>query len=386
MEKLFEQLCFGCRKDHYQEIREWKNARSRRKLYIWGTGSVANGVLKELERRGISVHGCFVNVPDYKMDERVAQRNLPVFTLEQMLAQREELAVIIGHSHYELADSLRQYPQIKKVWLLNNVARDDTDITESFLKEHAELFEKTYEQLQDELSRKNMTAYLNAQLTRDDGWILDLFEKNSTYFQNDVIQLSDHEVYLDLGAYDGESMKKFMDACSDFKQILAVEVQSAEYQKLVQEWGSDSRISIYHTGIGSCKGNAYFYFDGQSTHITPKDLGKGILTPVTTVDAICAGISDLSLVKICIGNSILPLLEGARHTLRKHLPRLIIAAGIDKRALADYIPKIEELAGCGRYQYYLRFTNAMEECLVLYAVPKEEQNAGNNAYYETTGL
>lgn len=372
MGELFERLCLGGgRKDHYKEIVDWKKTYPDQKLYIWGVGSVANGVIHELEKRGIKVGGCFVNVPDYHIDLRVKRRNLSVFQLDELLCKNVAFSVIIGHSHYELANLLEQYPQVRNVWSLNNVARDDADITEEFLKENIGFFEETYTRFEDEASRKNMTAYLNAQLTKDDTWILSCFEKPSTYFENDVITLKKHEVYLDLGAYNGDSIEKFIESCRDFKQVLAVEVQPDMCRTLVQKWGKDERIKIYNTGISSYKGEACFYFDDQSTCIVNKN-AEGILTPVTTVDMLCADFPGISLIKICIGNTIIPILEGARRTIEENVPKIVIAAGIDKRALIDYIPKIEELAGTGRYQYYLRFTNAMEECLVLYAIPKEE--------------
>lgn len=372
MKQLAGQLCFGYRADHYQEILDWKRKHPNQKLYVWGVGSVANGAIHELEKRKIHVDGCFVNVPSYHIDTRVEKRKLPVFQLDRLLAQMEEFLVVIGHSHYELAETLRCFPQIQKIWALNNVAREDADITEDFLKENLTLFENTYTKLEDEASRKNMEAYLNAQVTKDDHWILSVFEKTTTYFENDVISLAKDEVYLDLGAYNGDSMKKFIEACPDYKQILAVEVQPSLYHELIQKWGSNPRVSIYHTGVSRQQGQEYFHFDDQSTYMVNNSAGEGILAPVTTVDALCSQIPTLTVIKICIGNTIIPLLEGASQTLKKHHPKLVISAGIDRRALMDYIPKIEALAGEGSYQYYLRFTNAMEECLVLYAVPRKE--------------
>lgn len=93
--------------------------------------------------------------------------------------------------------------------------------------------------------------------------------------------------------------------------------------------------------------------------------------PVTTIDALCEHVSGISMIKMCIGNTIIPLLNGAKKTLSSYTPKLIITAGIDSRALIDYTQKIEELSGGKKYSYYLRFTNPTTECLILYAIPKK---------------
>ncbi len=365
MANLFEQLYFGNPKDYCKEISEWTTRGG--KLYIWGVGSVANGVINELEKRNIKIDGCFVNVPDYHLDARVAAKNIPIFQLENLLLEKVSFSVIVGHSHYELIDMLKKYDQIEHIWCLNGAARDDIEITKEFVCENISLLEEVYERLEDELSKRNMIAYLNAKLTKDDAWIFSEFKRNSTYFDNDIIKMGKEEVYLDLGAYDGESIKNFMEKCSDFKQILAVEVMPEACKKLLQKYGDHPKICVYNIGVSDHAGEERFYFNEQSTCIAQGE--EGSIIPVTTVDALCANVY-VSIIKICVGNTIVPLLVGAKGILSEYTPKLILTAGIDKRALIDYIPQIEALAGKKRYKYYLRFTNAMTECLVLYAIPR----------------
>lgn len=363
---LFEQLYFGETKDYCKEIEEWKT-KTGGGLYIWGVGSVANGVINELEKRNIEIDGCFVNVPDYNLDARVAVKNIPVFQLENLLLEKISFSVIVGHSHYELIDMLKEYKQIENIWCLNSSARDDIEITKEFVCENISLLEEVYATLEDELSKKNMIAYLNAKMIKDDTWIVSEFKETTTYFDNDIVELGPEEVYLDLGAYNGESIKSFIEKCGEFKQILAVEVMPEVYKNFLQKYGEHPRICIYNVGISDHVGEERFCFNDQSTCIAQ---GKeGTLIPVTTVDDLCANLR-VSIIKICVGNTIVPLLAGAKRILSEYTPKLILTAGIDKRALIDYIPQIEALAGKNRYKYYLRFTNAMTECLVLYAIPR----------------
>lgn len=366
MSTLSESLFFDREKQPLEELKEWVKDHPEKNIYIWGTGSVAAGAARELIRSGIQVSGCFVNINEYHLDSRIKNLNIPIFLLSDLLQRQEPFSVVMGHSHYELAYQMEELEMVDHVWFLSGAVRDDDDITADFLKRNLPQFEETYQMLADSLSRKNMAAYLNAKINHDDSWIIRDFTGPSTYFSNDVILMDSDEVYLDLGSYDGRSLQEFLRLQQGFQKVLSVEVQPHMYEKLLEKWGGNDRIQIENIGISDHEGFDYFHFDDQSTCIS-RHSGESV--QVTTVDRLTASFTDVTLIKICIGNTILPILKGAELTIQKYLPKMIISAGIDQRALIDYIPFIENAAGKGKYQYYLRFTNAVTECLTLYAVP-----------------
>lgn len=45
-------------------------------------------------------------------------------------------------------------------------------------------FDYIYQKLADDLSRKNMVAYLNSKISGDESYISKIFETPSTYFKN----------------------------------------------------------------------------------------------------------------------------------------------------------------------------------------------------------
>lgn len=368
MKTLYENLCFDKEKRPLEEIQKWASLNPEKKLYIWGTGSVAAGAARELIRSGVPADGCFVNVKEYNLDSRISKLNLPIYLLDDLLRKKEHFSVVLGHSHYELAYQMEDLESVDNVWLLSGAVREDNDITVDFLKENLPQFEATYQALADDLSRKNMAAYLNAKINHDDFWIIKDFQSPSTYFSNDVIHLEPEEVYLDLGSYDGKSLEEFLRVQQGNVRAVVVEVQPRMYQKLLERWGNNDKIRIENIGISDHEGTERFHFDDQSTCISKDD---GEFVSVTTVDALAAGLSDVTTLKICIGNTILPILKGAEDTIRKHLPKMVISAGVGQRSLIDYIPAIDDIAGNGNYLYYLRFTNAVTECLTLYAIPSQ---------------
>lgn len=353
-----------------EEILYFKNANPQIPIYIWGGGSVAYGVMKRLVVYGINFDGFFVNIDDAHIDGRIKTGGYQVYTLSELEKKNMEFAVVMGHSHYELLPDIIKNPKVMKVWFFVDTVRMDSDISYDLISDNQHKFQKTYDNLADELSRRNLIAYLNAKVSGNISYIWSNYDSTaSNYFTNDVIKLRKHESYLDIGAYNGCSIDDFLDAYDgDDYFVTAIEVQKDQYDMLCKKYSHNARIRIINMGVSDHIGTDYFDFDEQSTCLSYAQ--KGLEQRVTTVDEIGNKLDRLTIIKICIGGTIKKILYGAKETIKNHLPQLVIAAGIDKMALADYVDILERITEGGKYSYYLRFTSPMPAALVLYAVPK----------------
>lgn len=355
-------LKFNARENIYSKIDEYN-----KKVYIWGVGSVAAGVKRELDSKSIAINGFFTNVNDYNLDPRLEGEN--VYLLDELLKSKEKFSVVVGHSHYELAKTLLKHENIENVWTLAMIVRPDISMSREYIIDNIAELKDTYYKLADETSRQNMVDYLNVQLTRSGQSIIDNFKTGCTYFNNDILSLTDFEEYLDIGAYDGSSIDEFIKVTnSGFRSITGLEVMKNQYEYLCKKY-NDKRIKIINTGISDHEGYDYFNFNDQSTALS--DQYNGAKVPVSTIDNVCKEYDvNPSILKMCIGNTILPILDGSSNTL-ENLPSMIITAGIDTEALIKYIPKIEKMVGEDRYNFYLRYTSAMAECLIYIIKPKK---------------
>lgn len=362
---LREQLKLEDEKNIYEEISRWQRENGGGGLYIWGTGSVAVGVTNALQEHGIVIDGYFTDVDGAAVDPRIASNGIERFSLEELKSMGKIFSAVAGHSHYELAESLEGEECINRIWLLPSVTRPNLHLSREFVLEHLEELEGVYGKLEDEQSRLNMVDFINANITMDVGDIVRHFGLPGNYFSEDLLRLSEEESYLDLGAYDGTSVENFIREVNGcFKGITAVEVMPDMYRHLTRQgWAERENVQILHVGISDHVGTDCFAMNNQSTCLSED--GEGVR--VTTIDSLPC--RNVSLIKICIGDSIRPILIGGHETIKRLLPKLIIVAGLDNCALIEYIPLIEEIAGEGNYRFYLRFTSATTDCLVLYALP-----------------
>lgn len=175
--------------------------------------------------------------------------------------------------------------------------------------------------------RKFSEPYLEFGLINSNGVSEDRY-----YFHNDLVKLHDGEIYLDIGAYDGDTVMTFLEACAEMnvkpKRIHAFEPDSDCYERLVRNVGKLESVICHRQGIWSEPGELKFTSSDKSLH----DQGAAVSADgnttieVTTVDAFLKG-DKATFIKMDPGGNIIPkAIQGASETIRAFTPTLAIGA------------------------------------------------------------
>ena len=96
-----------------------------------------------------------------------------------------------------------------------------------YIKEHAELFEQTYDWLADDISKETMEYYLRT-IVLGEKYSGITFPERYKYWGMDsdkemLFKLSEEEVLLNIGAARGDTVCQFLKCCRSYKKIIAVE-------------------------------------------------------------------------------------------------------------------------------------------------------------------
>jgi FkbM family methyltransferase len=143
------------------------------------------------------------------------------------------------------------------------------------------------------------------------------------YFPSDLFEPDDNEVFIDCGAYDGDTIKEFIKWCPSFKEIVAFEPDPENYKKLEEYkhtlWDNEQKkIFMYPAAVGLKSDYIHFTLLGSmSSYIGGTD------------KVMCLALDDLKLlnptyIKMDIEGSELLALRGAENTIKEHLPILAI--------------------------------------------------------------
>jgi FkbM family methyltransferase len=225
---------------------------------------------------------------------------------------------------------------------------------------------QTYELLEDEQSQKVFDAIINRVL--GDGInidiMLDVCEKKQ-YFPPDLIKLSEHERLVDIGAFNGDTIRDFVGRTQGkFDQIFSFEVDAINYMALqenVRKMPEENRIKIFNLGIwdSECE---ITYSIGESQSTVGFGEGKGHVMPLDEV----LREDKVTFVKMDIEGAEPQALRGARNIIKNQKPKLAICIYHDFRHLWEIPLYIKSLAP--EYKIYLRHHTNLEYETVCYAI------------------
>jgi FkbM family methyltransferase len=222
--------------------------------------------------------------------------------------------------------------------------------------------------LADDESRRVFDAILGFRLTLDPKWLAGVVDAANEYYPPDVIRLGEDEVYIDGGAWDGDSIVAFKSRCRDrFKRAISFEPSPDTHAKLIERVGKDPRVTCIAKGLADRSDVLRFSADG--TRAAKFGEEGAVDVPVTSLDEVLNG-SRASFIKINIEGSEAAFLEGAKRTIARWRPKIALCAyhyARDLWALPAQLRTITE-----GYDYFLRQHDGGTIQTVIYAVPAGE--------------
>ena len=276
------------------------------------------GVTAVADDRADQLGGMIGNVPVCSVDALAdIERNIPVVIASHrplQLVQRLRglgFETVVLFLILQILDPVRFTPHMFYDGWLEDLAENTT--------RYAELFDA----FGDDESRRHLDAVLGFRLTGDIGTIASVVDWD-LYAPRDLITLTENEVYVDAGAFDGDSIRLFMERVGGtFDRIVAYEPDPATFQRLARNFEADSRIQARPKGLHRKGGTLRFVDDGSRGAIIAE---KGAIEiPVTSLDE-DLGEDRVTFVKMNIEGAELDALRGAARSIAKWGPTLAISA------------------------------------------------------------
>ena len=332
-------------------------------LIIWGGGSMSASVRKLLKCEKVNISACWID----GCESNEIIDGIPVLDIEEIRKKYNKINVDFGHSRYELADKIcDEYLFIKKCFCLVNVCYGQWKrLYYDFVKEHMDEYLKSYELLTDQKSRECFTAYLNCKLSENYRYLLKYCDEQVSYFSNPFYQVSRSESYVDIGAYNGDTIREFLSVVNGdgYDQIFAIEPEDNSFDELsryTREKRFD-RIRLFKCGCWERNTTLRFDEGKESSGINSEGTTE---LPVYKLDTLLDG-CRVTLIKINFLKGVYETLLGAEEILRNQRPKLAITVGFDEWGIMN-IPRLIKKIN-PHYKIYLRYAAAMPARLILFA-------------------
>lgn len=194
--------------------------------------------------------------------------------------------------------------------------------------------------------------------------------ENVYYFTNDLIELGTDEVLLDGGAFDGDSVQAFAEACTlagkPYERIHCFEPDPTNYAKLRRNTGGYRAINYTTDAMWDRRETLRFMSAEQCSIPEGAAIAPdGDITVSTiSIDEYLQG-RRCSFIKMDIQGAELEALRGARETLLKYKPKLAISAYHKRKDIYEIPYLIRQIRP--DYQMHLRHLGSFLYDTVLFA-------------------
>ena len=192
-----------------------------------------------------------------------------------------------------------------------------------------------------------------------------------SYLLPDVFQLSPDDIFLDCGAFDGDTIRSLIDHEIQFDKIEAVEADSHSFARLadfVATLGPDirNRIRLHQCAVGAHHGTVRFE-DTGGLESKVSDEGR-ILIDMVPIDVMFAS-KRVSMIKMDIEGGEYDALLGAQQVIQRDRPILAICVYHSHEDIWRLPLLIRTL--CPEHRMYLKAYRGDGIQTVVYAVPPE---------------
>ncbi|HAV1780180.1 FkbM family methyltransferase [Enterobacter hormaechei] len=341
-------------------------------LVLYGAGCLGQMTAEFMFRENMPLDKVALN--RQYLTEGMTFHGLPVVAIEDLIEQPGEFNCIVALQYVSeaLQDELRRGGA-------NVLVYDPAFIgvstrlwyTPSFCAGHSDVLEEVYAVLADERSRETLVAFLKQRLSATRGYYQTIYEP-AHYFPADVLRLQDNEVFIDCGAYNGDSIGAFMQEVERQQvampeKIVGFEPDAGNYAQLCDNTRRWPFCQPVQKGVWDNKTVLSFQSGNALSSRLVEQSSNTVTIELDSIDNILQG-GKATFIKMDVEGAELKALEGAAETIRTWQPLLAISLYHKPEDLLTIPQYIQSLSA--DYAFYLRGHHpelAFE--LVLYAVP-----------------
>jgi len=241
------------------------------------------------------------------------------------------------------------------------VNKDYLDKRKLFFEQHSELIEKNIDLLYDEKSKKVYEGLILYRKYRKRKYF-PYYSAKDQYFPEDVIKLNENEIFVDCGAFEGDTAQEFLKLVnSNYKKIVCFEPDKSNYEILLETLKNYDNVIAINKGVFDKK-QVISFDSGRKGSSTISEEGR-VQIEVDKIDDI-PECNDVTFLKMDIEGSEPEALIGAQETIKRNKPKLAICIYHSDEDMINIIGQVHDLVP--EYKIFVRQHSIYETETVLY--------------------
>lgn len=342
------------------EIKYILEKNKEKQIVIFGAGELGHKVYDALTEWKVFVK-CFCDNNSYgKTDTRTGKK---IISLNDLKGSMEDvfflIAVFNDRGYMDVRQQLLDFGIKSGDFVSAKVVAERCPI--SYLEKNVEKYRKVYSLLEEPFSKEVYVsrikkAYLDIGITQI------VSNPGEEYFDKNII-LTDEEVFVDCGGFDGDTAMKFINRTNEkFKKIIIFEPEESK-ERLIKERMKNYRFDFYKCGVWSKEGILKFNARGDIASYVSED--GDVEIKVKALDETVFEDAP-TYIKMDIEGSEIEALKGCRNIIREYKPKLAVCIYHNPDDLFEIPIMIKEMRE--DYKLYIRqYADSIYET-VCYAI------------------
>ncbi len=290
-------------------------------IVIYGMGNGADMVIDKLNESGVEVADIFASD---KFVRGQFFRGMQVKKYSDICREYDDFFIVMSFAVHddETIENVFRMSKEHPLVAPDVPVADDEFFTREFIQQHDAEFDEAYSLLADEKSRENYIKILNFKVSGKIEYLFDAEEEKDNIYKN-VFNLSDEEVFVDLGAYDGDTIVEFIDNCQGkYKKIFAFEADEKNFKKLTKNTENLSAVTAYNLAAWDKKDT--LLFEKKKGRNSKLSSSGNVSVKADSVDNVIN--EKITILKMDIEGSEYKAIKGAEKTIKAYKPKLYICA------------------------------------------------------------
>ncbi len=332
----------------------WDHLRSTdKKIVLYGMGDGAEKIRAVLDGIGVEIDDIMASDEFVRGHSFMGFRVKKLSEIEQLYGDDFIILVSFGTQLPEVMDRIYDIASRHELYAPNVPVIGDGLFDLEYAREHYKELKAAYELMADEQSKKVFENIIRYKLSGDIRLLKECETSREEMY--DLLRIGAEEIYVDLGAYNGDTLVEFLNETSmKFRKLYAMEPDHKNYLKLKRRLymiGS-GLLEAYNCGAWDSETTMLFSLKaGRSSKVDNSDSARGREVRMMSVDHMLQG-GEATFIKYDVEGSEEKALNGTRQTIAKCRPKLNVALYHRNEDMFAIPLQVAELNR--KYKLYLR--------------------------------
>ena len=229
-----------------EKLTAWEKLKAEtRPIFIYGMGDGAEKIMRVFQEKGIPFAGIFAS-DDFVRGHSFAGHK--VRKLSEIEAAVDDFVIVLAFAagYQSLVDKIVDISKRHTLLVPDVPVAGGGLFTYDYCLEHADEIETVYNLLADDYSREVYASILNFKISGEIHYLMDVTTPKSEIYRK-LMHLTPNEIYVDLGAYNGDTILEFLDTVNHkYNKIIGLEPNIKNFRRLTRNTSDIQRLDIYN--------------------------------------------------------------------------------------------------------------------------------------------